>query len=190
LFPTTCSAAPRKFASVTAFRSRFRSLVFTSLSPSRPPCSALPGYSPDLILPSPEQPLSEFCFPHIASLRHKRDELPDVRPYPGIAPGTMASADFSRFNVAFPPYLPPDPWLASIKPDVPMAAGRSPRVRTATFPSYTRLIYAPALLQCWTLLCFASSSARKRLMRFLFVGPRVCLRLLSAGHRGLPLAFG
>lgn len=38
----------------------------------------------DLILPSQVQPMSVFCFPRIASLRHERDELIDVWSFPAL----------------------------------------------------------------------------------------------------------
>ena len=46
--------------------------------------------------------------------------------------------------------------------------------------SSIRRIYTLGSVQCWTLSCLADSSVQNMpYMRFLFVGPRVCLRLPS-----------
>ena len=88
----------------------------------------------------------------------------------------MASADFSQFSrtslcgfcrcLLFPVLCSPV---------------RPPRVRVSiTFPSYICRIYTTRFGQYWTLLYQASSSVSQMpYIRFLFVRPRVCLRLPS-----------
>lgn len=57
---------------------------------------------------------------------------------------------------------------------------RPPRVNLHAFPSPICRIYTTGFGQYWTSCCFAHSSAPQMpYMRFLFVRPRVCIRLLS-----------
>ena len=82
------------------------------------------------------------------------------------SPGTMTSADSSR--------------QVLLRRSVGPASVRPPRVRTRSFPSCSRRIYTSCSGQYWTSSCIADSSAVECLMRFLFVGSRVCFGLLSA----------
>jgi hypothetical protein len=71
---------------------------------------------------------------------------------------------------------------------------RPPRVRAITFISYICQIYCMGFGQCWTLFCYANSSAPSQpLIWFLFIRPRFCLRLPSdstSPWTPLPLASG
>ena len=91
--------------------------------------------------------------------------------------GTMASADFSQFVVTTDFIL---------RFHLPV---RPPRVRAITFPSCICHIYTMGFGQYWTSLCLASSSVPQLpYMWFLFVRPRVCLRLPSdSASRRTPL---
>jgi len=80
----------------------------------------------------------------------------------------MASADFSRQLLAVHP-------KKNVRTSV-----RPPRVRTITFIPYTCCIYHMDSGQCWTLVCFATSSRPFwPYMQFLSVRPGFCRRLPS-----------
>jgi hypothetical protein len=89
----------------------------------------------------------------------------------------MASADFSQFVVTTD---------STLRFHLPV---RPPRVSAITFPSYIRHIYTMGFGQYRTSLCLASSSVPQMpYMWFLFVRPRVCLRLPSdSASRRTPL---
>ena len=89
----------------------------------------------------------------------------------------MTSADFSRQA------LLRHPWVTSVRP---------PRVRTRSFPPSIRRIYTSGPCSYWASSYPADSPTLVCLMRFLFVGPAVCLGLPSdsASRRTpLPLAM-
>lgn len=56
---------------------------------------------------------------------------------------------------------------------------RPPRVRTRSVPSSIHRIYTSGPCSCWASSCMADLPALECLMRFLFVGPTVCLGLPS-----------
>ena len=96
--------------------------------------------------------------------------------------GTTASADFCRLSRTL------RCGFSSLT-----SSSRSPRVRTLTFPSCRRRIYVRNPWSYRTLPCLASSSGCARLMRFVFLGARVCRRLpsdLASRRAPLPLASG
>ena len=73
--------------------------------------------------------------------------------------------------------------------DVFRSLARPPPLRTITFPSYICYIYTAGFEQYWTLFWSANSSAlHMPCMYFLFVRPRVCIRLTSdSASRRTPL---
>ena len=86
----------------------------------------------------------------------------------------MTSADFSR--------------QALLRRPLGTTSVRPPRVRTRSFPSSIRRIYTSGPCSCWASSCSADSPTLVCLMRFLFVGPTVCLGLLSdSASRRTPL---
>ena len=90
----------------------------------------------------------------------------------------MTSADFSR--------------QALLRRPLGTTSVRPPRVRTRSFPSSIRRIYTSGPCSYWASSCLADLPTLVCLMRFLFVGPTVCLGLLSdpASRRTpLPLAM-
>ena len=88
----------------------------------------------------------------------------------------MASADFYRFSYTLLHRLS----LWELHPSCRRYTSRPPRVRTIAFIPSTRRIYCIGFGQCWTLSCVADSSALiQPHMRFLFIGPGLCLRLPS-----------
>jgi len=96
----------------------------------------------------------------------------------------MASADFSQFSrTSLHGFSGCQGWPVLCRP------ARPPRVRAITFPSHICHIYTAGFGQYWTLLCLASSSVPQMpYMWFLFVRPRVCLRLPSdSASRRTPL---
>lgn len=124
------------------------------------------------------------------SRNHRRTPMPsgyapcpvETGAAPPICTGTTASADFCRLN------RPLRSGFSSAT-----SVGRSPRVRTLTFPSCRRRIYVRNPWSYRTSLCLASSSGCARLMRFVFLGARVCRRLPSdstSRWTPLPLASG
>ena len=89
----------------------------------------------------------------------------------------MAVADFLRFNCPLLGNL--SLWVV-YAPLLSATPARPPRVRTITFIPSTRRIYCMGFGQCRTSFCHANSSApRQPSMRFLFIGPGLCLRLPS-----------
>ena len=77
----------------------------------------------------------------------------------------MTSADFSR--------------QALLRRPLGTTSVRPPRVRTRSFPSSIRRIYTSGPCSYWASSCLADLPTLVCLMRFLFVGPTVCLGLLS-----------
>ena len=84
--------------------------------------------------------------------------------------GTMASADFLTFVVTMFRFE----YVYSFSPT------RPPRVSVTTFASYICCIYTLKFGQYWTSFCYGNSSVSSMpYMQFLFVRPRLCLRLPS-----------
>ena len=82
----------------------------------------------------------------------------------------MASADFLPFVVTMFRFE----YVYSFSPT------RPPRVSVATFASYICCIYTLKFGQYWTSFCYGNSSVSSMpYMQFLFVRPRLCLRLPS-----------
>ena len=101
---------------------------------------------------------------------------PNVRSF--LTPvSTMTSADFLQFSPALLRNLP----LWVVFPSLLSAApARSPLLRTITFTSYICHIYTAGFGQYWTLSCLADSSIPQMpCMWFLYVRPRLCIRLPS-----------
>ena len=94
-----------------------------------------------------------------------------VQPFPSFFPlGTMASADFLPFVVTMFRFE----YVYSFSPT------RPPRVSVTTFASYICCIYTLKFGQYWTSFCYGNSSVSSMpYMQFLFVRPRLCLRLPS-----------
>ena len=94
-----------------------------------------------------------------------------VQPFPSFFPlGTMASADFLTFVVTMFRFE----YVYSFSPT------RPPRVSVTTFASYICCIYTLKFGQYWTSFCYGNSSVSSMpYMQFLFVRPRLCLRLPS-----------
>ena len=103
-----------------------------------------------------------------------------VQPFPSFFPlGTMASADFLQFVVT----------MFRFEFVYSYASARPPRVSVTTFASYICCIYTLKFGQYGTLFCCGNSSVSSMpLMQFLFVRPRLCLRLPSdSASRRTPL---
>ena len=82
----------------------------------------------------------------------------------------MASADFLTFVVTMFRFE----YVYSFSPT------RPPRVSVTTFASYICCIYTLKFGQYWTSFCYGNSSVSSMpYMQFLFVRPRLCLRLPS-----------
>ena len=82
----------------------------------------------------------------------------------------MASADFLPFVVTMFRFE----YVYSFSPT------RPPRVSVTTFASYICCIYTLKFGQYWTSFCYGNSSVSSMpYMQFLFVRPRLCLRLPS-----------
>lgn len=94
-----------------------------------------------------------------------------VQPFPSFFfLGTMASADFLTFVVTMFRFE----YVYSFSPT------RPPRVSVTTFASYICCIYTLKFGQYWTSFCYGNSSVSSMpYMQFLFVRPRLCLRLPS-----------
>lgn len=94
-----------------------------------------------------------------------------VQPFPSFFfLGTMASADFLPFVVTMFRFE----YVYSFSPT------RPPRVSVTTFASYICCIYTLKFGQYWTSFCYGNSSVSSMpYMQFLFVRPRLCLRLPS-----------
>lgn len=94
-----------------------------------------------------------------------------VQPFPSFfSLGTMASADFLTFVVTMFRFE----YVYSFSPT------RPPRVSVTTFASYICCIYTLKFGQYWTSFCYGNSSVSSMpYMQFLFVRPRLCLRLPS-----------
>ena len=94
-----------------------------------------------------------------------------VQPFPSFfSLGTMASADFLPFVVTMFRFE----YVYSFSPT------RPPRVSVTTFASYICCIYTLKFGQYWTSFCYGNSSVSSMpYMQFLFVRPRLCLRLPS-----------
>ena len=149
--------------------------------PLRSPCGQCSALSCYFRLPACPRMYSLFsqfsafyALPHLPSL----EKFVTVLSFLTVSVSTMTSADFLRFSHTSPHGLLGEFFFFFFFS--PRPTSRSPRVSTQTFPSSIRRIYTMGFVQCWTLSCLADSSVPYMpYMRFLFVGPRVCLRLPS-----------
>ena len=155
--------------------SRFRSPATSPRPTSAPTLTPRRSSAPELSSAS----LSTVLLLHRSSSRsssYSRSSL--VRPFAVRAP-TMASADFCD---------------ASRRLSTPVAhwqTGRSPRVLRTHLLAYACRIYAASFREVSGFDIFGRLTPIRRLIRFLFVRPALCLPLPSDSQSpGTPLPFG
>ena len=118
------------------------------------------------------------------SRTHRSGSAPQVRPFAGVRPATMASADSSLRSG---PTTQPN--VARFRREA-----RSPRVLRVTFAPSTRRIYASTIRMTSGFRFFGPLALMlSPRIRFVFLGPELCLRLpphLASRRRGCRSANG